>query len=66
MHGVKSKTIFFICDTRLGPFVHTHTHTYCHTYNISRILVGNMIANHTDVVGALPVGAAPTTSLLSS
>ena len=30
--------------------------------NISRSLVGNKIADHSDVVGASPVGAAPTTS----
>ena len=31
-------------------------------FNISRILVGNEIVDHLDVVGALPVGVAPTTS----
>ena len=30
--------------------------------NISRTLVGNKIVNHSDVVGAWPVSAAPTTS----
>ena len=33
--------------------------------NISRILVGNDNADHSDVVGALPVGASPTTFSLS-
>ena len=33
------------------------------TSNISRILVGNKCADHSDVVEASPVGAAPTTSL---
>ena len=32
------------------------------TPNISCILVGNKIVDHSDVVGASPVGAAPTTS----
>ena len=32
------------------------------TSNISDTLVGNKIIDHSDVVGALPVGAAPTTS----
>ena len=32
------------------------------TSNISRTLVGNKIADHSDVVGASPIGAAPTTS----
>ena len=35
---------------------------YCQTSNISRSLVDNKIVNHADVVGASPVGAAPTTS----
>ena len=34
--------------------------------NISGTLVGNIIVEHSDVVGASPVGAAPTTSSLSS
>ena len=34
--------------------------------NISGTLVGNIIGDHSDVVGASPVGAAPTTSLLST
>ena len=42
----------------------------CNTYrqvpNIRRTLVGNGIVDHSDVVGASPVGAAPTTSSLST
>ena len=34
--------------------------------NISRNLVGNEIIDHSDVVGASPVGAAPTTSSFST
>ena len=34
--------------------------------NIRRTLVGNEIVDHSDVVGASPVGAAPTTSLFST
>ena len=37
----------------------------CHyrkTFSISRTLVGNKIVENSDVVGASPVGAAPTTS----
>ena len=33
--------------------------------NISRTLVGNKIVDHSDVVGASPVGAAPTTSFFN-
>ena len=36
--------------------------TYHKTSNISRTLVCNKIVDHSDVVGAAPVGAAPTTS----
>ena len=35
---------------------------YRKTSNISRTPVGNKIVDHSDVVGASPVGAAPTTS----
>ena len=35
--------------------------TYRETSNISRTLVGNKIVDNSHVVGASPVGAAPTT-----
>ena len=35
---------------------------YYQTSNISDTLVDNKIVHHSDVVGALPVGTAPTTS----
>ena len=46
-------------------------HTYIHIYrskvsNIRRTLLGNEIVDHSDVVGASPVGAAPTTSSFST
>ena len=34
--------------------------------NITRTLLGNKIVDHSDVVGASPVGAAPTTSSFST
>ena len=34
--------------------------------NIRRTLGGNKIVDHSDVVGASPVGAAPTTSSFST
>ena len=44
--------------------------TWCLFYrqvsNISRTLVGNKIVDHSDAVGASPVGAAPTTSSFST
>ena len=33
--------------------------------NIGRTLVSNIIVDHSDVVGATPAGAAPTTSSFS-
>ena len=39
---------------------------YCQTYNIRCTSVGNIIVDHSDVVGASPVGAAPTTSSFST
>ena len=38
---------------------------YRQTSNISRTLVDNKIVDHSDVVGASPVGSAPTTSSFS-
>ena len=35
-------------------------------FNIRRTLVGNAIVDHSDVVGASPIGAAPTTSSFST
>ena len=62
-----------------GSYISYHCHlyddiNYLYTYNIyrqvsniSRTLVGNWIVDHSDVVGASPVGgAAPTTSSLST
>ena len=39
---------------------------YRQVSNISRTLVGNKIVDHSNVVGATPIGAAPTTSSLST
>ena len=39
---------------------------YRQVSNIRRTLVGNKIVGHSDVVGASPVGAAPTTSSFST
>ena len=39
---------------------------YHQTSDIGHTLVGIKIADHSDVVGALPVGAAPTTSSFST
>ena len=39
---------------------------YRQASNIRRILIGNKIVDHSDVVGASPVGAASTTSSFST
>ena len=39
---------------------------YRQVSNIKRNLEGNKIVDHSDVVGASPVGAAPTTSSFST
>ena len=54
-------------QTIVGPsHLYTHTLSYRKVSNIRRTLVGNKIVDHSDVVGALPVGAAPTTSSFST
>ena len=42
------------------------TKIYRQVSNIRRTLVGNKIVDNSDVVGASPVGAIPTTSSLST
>ena len=47
-------------------YIYNYSHdSYRKTSYISRTLVGNKIVDHSDVVGASPVGAAPTTSSFS-
>ena len=45
---------------------HKTKKTHREVYNISRTLVGNKIVDHSDVVGASPVGAAPTSPSFST
>ena len=45
------------------PCVHFIIFEYHETSDITRSAVDNKIADHSDVVGSSPVGAAPTTSL---
>ena len=40
--------------------------TYRQTFNIKRTLIDNYIHDHSDVVGALAVGAAPNASPFST
>ena len=53
------------CDC-MSPIPHVGEINYRETSNISRTLIGNKIINHSDVVGASPVGAATTTSPFST
>ena len=46
--------------------LHFDNFNYRQVSNIRRTLVGNWIVDHSDVVGASPVGAAPTTSSFST
>ena len=51
----------------ITPFHTANKPTYYRKVsNIRRALVGNEIVDHSDVVGASPVGAAPTTSSFST
>ena len=43
-----------------------HSFTYCQISNIRCTLLHTKIVYHSDVVGASPVGAAPTTSPFST
>ena len=55
---------FLSAVIRLGE--HIVKKNYCQISNVRRIfLVGNTIGDHSDVVGASSVGAAPTTSSFS-
>ena len=55
-------------DADLARFKHfgLSKKTYRKTSNISRTSDSNKFVDHSDVVGASPVGAAPTTSIFST
>ena len=55
----KQKNPFVLWQGQEGTY-------YRKTSNISRTLVGDKIVDNSDVVGASPVGAAPTTSSFST
>ena len=56
-----SKALWFT-----GLLVLAWEETYRQVSNIRCILTGYKIVDHSDVVGASPVGAAPTTSSFST
>ena len=49
-----------------GAETRTIWDTYHQTFNTRYTLVGNKVVHHSDVVEALPVGTAPTTSSFST
>ena len=57
---------YFTLDARASRPVSSCNGTYRKTSNISRTLAGNKIVDNSNVVGASPVGAAPTTSSFST
>ena len=59
----KSSVVYAQTTTNGQVIIHDGEFPDCHqTSNINRTLVGNKNVDHSDVVGASPVGAAPTTS----
>ena len=60
--GILCRVIFIMSFTYIS-LLYSAGERYRKTSNISRILVGNEIFDNSDVVGASPIGAAPTTSL---
>ena len=52
--------------TEMEPYCCEVKTNYRQVSNISRTVVGNKIVDHSDVVGASPAGAAPTTSSFST
>ena len=61
--GKKSDEFQHYCSHSRGVFTNVD---YSQVSDIRRTLVGNKIVDHSDVVGASPVGAAPTTSSFST
>ena len=63
-------TVFHNCKPAISIFKIVYVLLQCLYYrkisNASRTLVGNKIVDHSDVVGASPAGAAPTTFSFST
>ena len=67
-HAIRSASNSTHCALLNGSLVRDKCllSRYRKTSNIRRTLVGNKIVDHSNVVGASPVGAAPTTSSFST
>ena len=61
-----NKKSLLLTWTQLWSKIDIEDKMYRQVYNIRHSLVGNKIVDHSDVVGASPVGAAPTTSSFST
>ena len=59
----RGSTVIFVIFIFISSLFYQKYHQ---TSNIIRTLVGNEIADHSDVVGISPVGVAPTTSSFST
>ena len=64
--GCLSQNLILISHAYPGFVVHWSRDNYRKVFNIRRTLIDNEIIDHSDVVGASPVGAAPTTSSFST
>ena len=62
---IPKQALFYVLSLHMQIY-HHGVFYYHQVSNISRTLVGNKIVDHSDLVGALPVGAAPTTSSFST
>ena len=51
---------------KIDPFLIQAAVSYCQTSNVSHTLIGNKTVDYSDVIGSSPVGAAPTTSSIST
>ena len=63
---IKVVVILSICIYTVLCEAVVNSGTHQQTSNVSRTLLGSKIVDHSDVVGASPVGAAPTTSSFST
>ena len=64
--GCKVPTDLMKISVKVATHMGFYYSIYCQTSNITCTLVGNKIVDHSDVVGASPVSAAPTTSSFST
>ena len=65
-YNIRHFGILFLINYTYLVYTQHCTQSYRKTSNISRTIVGNKFVDHSDVVGASPVGAAPTTSAFTT